>query len=73
MLEFISEYFNKIINKRYTYKCIAYIDDKKGGDKMVDAFEIQEFSKRRAVKTAYEVLSLKYPDMGYDVNVLNSK
>ena len=71
MLELISEYFNRIINRRYTYKCIAYIDDKKGGDKIVDAFEIKEFSKRRAISTAYDVISLKYPDMGYSVNVLN--
>lgn len=71
MLELINEYFNRIINRRYTYKCIAYIDDKKGGDKLVDVFEIKEFSRSRAIITAYKVISLKYPDMGYFVNVLD--
>jgi hypothetical protein len=73
MENIISETFNRIINKRNTYKCIAYIDDKKGKDKIVDAFEIEEFSMNRAFKTAHEVLTIKYPDMGLDLRVFNTK
>ncbi len=70
MFEFVSEYFNRLINRRVTYKCMAYIDDKKGEDKLVDALEIKEFSIRRAYNVAYEVLKLKYPDTGIDIRII---
>jgi len=69
MENLISETYNKIFNIKRTYKCLTYIDDKKGDDKMVDAFEIQEVSIRKAYNTAYEVLKLKYPGMGFDVRI----
>ena len=71
MFEFVSESFNRILNKKYTYKCVAYIDDKTGKDKIVDAFEIEEYSLRRAYKVAYDVLMLKYPGMGLDIRVFS--
>lgn len=70
MFEFISEYFNRLINRRVTYKCMAYIDDKKGEDKLVEALEIEEFSIRRAHNVVYEVLKLKYPDNGIDIRII---
>jgi hypothetical protein len=73
MENFISEIFNRIIGKRKTYKCIAYVDDKKGKDKIVDAFEVKEFSMNRAFKTAHKVLKLKYPDKGLDLRIFNTK
>lgn len=69
MFEFVSESFNRIINKKITYKCLAYIDDKTGTDKIIDAFEIEEYSLKRAYKVSYDVLKLKYPDMGLDIRV----
>jgi hypothetical protein len=69
MFEFVSESFNRIIDKKITYKCLAYIDDKTRSDKAVDAFEIKEYSLKRAYKVAYDVLKLKYPDMGLDIRV----
>jgi hypothetical protein len=69
MIKFLSEIFNRIINRRFTYKCVAYIDDGKGGDKMVEALEIKEFSLRRAYSTAYDVLMLKYPNTGLDIRI----
>ena len=68
----ISENFNRIFSIRNTYKCMAYIDDPKEKDKLVEAFEIKEFSFRRAYNTAYEVLKLKYPGMGLDVRIFNA-
>ncbi len=70
MLEFVSEFYNKLINKRITFKCTAYVN-KKGDDTILDAFEIQEYSLRRAYKTAYDVLKLKYPDTGLDLRIYN--
>lgn len=72
-LEFISENFNRLINRSSTYKCMAYIDDGINNDKIVDAFEIKEFSLRRAYKTAYDVLLLKYPNRGLDVRIFKQK
>lgn len=69
MENFISEIFNKIIYNKKNYKCTAYIDDNKGGDKILDAFEIKDFSIRLAYRTAHEVLKLKYPNMGCDVRI----
>lgn len=68
-LEFISENFNRFFNRTHTYKCMAYIDAGANNDKIVDAFEIKEFSLRRAYKTAYDVLQLKYPGRGLDVRI----
>jgi hypothetical protein len=65
----ISGFFNKLFNRRITYKCVAYINDNIDKDKIVDAFEIKEFSLDKAYKTAYEVLKLKYPNMGLDIRI----
>lgn len=62
-----------LFRKRKKYKCIAYVDDEKGNDKMVDAFEIDEYSLKRAYKVAYDVLFLKYPGMGLDVKIYTQK
>ena len=67
------ELLNKVFNIKKTYKCVAYIDDGESKDKIVDAFEIEEFSMNRAYKTAYEVLKLKYPDMGLDIRIYPKK
>lgn len=70
IINFISEIFNRISNNRKTYKCVAYID-KKEQDKVVDAFEITEYSLRRAYKTANEILKYKYPGLGIDLRMFN--
>lgn len=64
----IKEYYNKIFNIKKIYKCIAYIDNGTG-DKLVDAFEITDFSERIAYNTAIEVLKLKYPNMGFNIRL----
>lgn len=72
LTELISEFFNRIINKRNTYKCVAYIDDGKSKDKIVDAFEIKEFSRRRAYLIAINALQFKYNGKGIDVRIFNT-
>ena len=73
MIELLSEYYHRLFNIKITNKCIAYIDDKKGVDKIVDAFEIEEYSFRRAYNTAYEVINLKYTGLGIDLRIIEKK
>jgi len=68
-MKFFKELYNSLIRKETLYKCMAYIDDNKGGDKIVEAFEVREYSAKRAYKTAYEVLKFKYPGMGLDIRI----
>lgn len=72
-LDILSEWYHIILNKRITYKCVAYIDDSKVNDKIVDAFEIEAFSLRKAYDTAYEVINLKYPGLGIDLRIFEKK
>lgn len=72
-ISLISENFNRLFNITHIYKCMAYVDGGNDKDKVVDAFEIKEFSLRRAYKTAYDVLQLKYPNKGLDVRIFKQK
>jgi hypothetical protein len=73
MFDILKEFGNRIINKRFMYKCIAYVDNNTIGDKPVETFEIREFSYRRAYKTAYELLKFKYPTNGFDIRIYSHK
>ena len=66
-LEYILEKFNILIRRKKIYKFLTFVDKKNEKDKIVEAFEIKEYSKRRAYKTANEMLTLKYPDSGLDI------
>ena len=43
----ISENFNRVFSIRNTYKCMAYVQDPKEKDKLVDAFENKDSLCRR--------------------------
>jgi hypothetical protein len=72
MIQIIVEYFNIIFGRRKVYKFLVYINDKEfnKNDKLVETFQIIEFSARRAYKEAVDVLRLKYPDKGFDVRMV---
>jgi hypothetical protein len=63
------EFLYKFFNRKTTYKCVAYVDEDPKKDKIVDAFEIQEYSLKGAYKVADEVLKLKYPGTGIDIRI----
>lgn len=69
----ITEYFNMIFNIKTTYKCMVYVDDKRKKDKLVDVFEIKDYSEKRAYLNAFKMLKLKYPDMGLDIRIFKNK
>jgi len=69
LIYIIKEKFNIIFDIKKTYKCIAYINEKEKVDKLVDTFEVKEASERRAFKTAYDILKLKYNNMGFDIRI----
>jgi len=69
LLYIIEERFNMIFNIKKIYKCVAYIKEKDNVDKLVEAFEVKEASDRRAFKVAYDMLKLKYPNMGFDIRI----
>lgn len=72
-IRILNEWYHIIINKKTTYKCIAYIDDANVSDKIVDAFELEEFSLRKAYDTAYDVINLKYPGLGINLRIFEKK
>jgi len=51
---------------------VGYIDDGKNKDKIVDAFEIKEFSQRRAYLVAIDALQFKYEGKGINVRIFNT-
>lgn len=65
----INELYNRLRKKKDLFKCIAFIDDNKGGDNLVESFELREYSIRTAYKTAYDLLKFKYPNMGLDIRI----
>lgn len=70
----LRELYNKIFNKKITYKCVAYINTTdKGKDSIFDAFEIKEYSYRRAYKETIEILRLKYPNKMFEIKISKSK
>jgi hypothetical protein len=70
MFNFFKKIGNRILNKKVSYKCIAYISD--GIDeenKIVETFELEEVSYKKAQKTAFEMLKFKYPNKGFDIRI----
>jgi hypothetical protein len=72
MIEKIVEIFNILLGRRKAYKFLVYISDKELNkkDKLVETFEIIEFSSRRAYKEALDILHLKYPGKGFDIRMV---
>jgi len=57
-----------LFKKKKVYKCVAYINCGEK-DNIAEAFEIEEYSEKRAYNAAYEILKLKYPKMGFDIRI----
>jgi len=73
IIKFFIEVFNRIFKIKNTYKCIVYIDNHTNEDKLVDTFQIKDYSYRLAYKTAYDMLRFKYPTMGLDIRIHEEK
>jgi hypothetical protein len=70
MFNYIKEISNRILNKKISYKCIAYVSDGiEEENKIVETFELEEFSYKKAQKTAFEMLKFKYPNKGFDIRI----
>lgn len=72
MIEILVEYFNIFLGRRKPYKFLVYISDKdlNKKEKLVETFEIIEFSSRRAYKEALDIMYLKYPGKGFDIRMV---
>lgn len=60
-------WFFKTFYKKKSYKCLAYVNE--SDDKIVEAFQIEEYTEKRAFKTSYEILKLKYPLSGLNIRI----
>lgn len=73
MKKIIKDIFSIIFKIKKKYKCIAYIKDitDNNTDSIVEAFEIEEYTDKRAYNEAYNILKLKYSDKVFDIRISN--
>lgn len=53
------------------YKCLAFVAENE--NKIVEAFQIEEYTRKRAFKMAYEILKLKFPNLGLDIRIIENE
>lgn len=72
LISLISESFIETFFDKKVYKCIATIK-KDNDDEIIDAFEIEEYTYKRAYKSVYEILKYKYPGIGISLIITQNE
>ena len=69
MKQFFLDLYKNIFNIQSKFKCLVFLDQDNNNNKLVDAFEISATTHKKAYKTAYYIMKLKYPDMRLDIRI----